>query len=160
MRIWSGFGVSELRRSLRVGGVYELGTLDQLEGWESVKGLAFENLVVNNFAALKPYLGIGKSTITSVAPYRRAGSRDGKRSGVQVDLLLQTRRTMYVVEVKRQRTIGREVIKEMEEKVKLLPHRKGVSIRTALVYDGELAPIVEADGYFDAVIPFRRLLGC
>ena len=141
-------------------GQYELGTLDQLEGWESVKGLAFENLVVNNFAALKPYLGIGKSTITSVAPYRRTGSRDGKRGGVQVDLLLQTRRTMYVVEVKRQRSIGREVIKEMEEKVKLLPHRKGVSIRTALVYDGELAPIVEADGYFDAVIPFRRMLGC
>ena len=141
-------------------GQYELGTLDQLEGWESVKGLAFENLVVNNFAALKPHLGIGKSTITSVAPYRRAGSRDGKRVGVQVDLLLQTRRTMYVVEVKRQRSIGREVIKEMEEKVKLLPHRKGVSIRTALVYDGELAPIVEADGYFDAIIPFRRLLGC
>ena len=141
-------------------GQYELGTLDQLEGWESVKGLAFENLVVNNFAALKPHLGIGKSTITSVAPYRRAGSRDGKRVGVQVDLLLQTRRTMYVVEVKRQRSIGREVIKEMEEKVKLLPHRKWVSIRTALVYDGELAPIVEADGYFDAIIPFRRLLGC
>ena len=35
----------------------------------------------------------------------------------------------------------------------------GVSVRTALVYDGNLAPSVEADGYFDAVVPFRRLLG-
>ena len=36
---------------------------------------------------------------------------------------------------------------------------ESVSVRTALVYEGHLAPIVEADGYFDAIIPFRRLLG-
>ena len=136
-----------------------MGTLDQLEGWDAVKGLAFENLVVNNSAALRPLLGIGNATITSVAPYRRAGSRDGTRSGLQVDLLLQTRRAAYIVEVKRKREIGREAIHEMEEKVSLMPRRKGVSVRTALVYEGHLAPIVEADGYFDAVIPFRRLLG-
>ena len=140
-------------------GQYELGTLDQLEGWDGVKGLAFENLVVNNCAALRPLLGIGKSTITSIAPYRRAGSRDGSRRGLQVDLLLQTRRTAYVIEVKRKREIGRDVINEMEDKVRLLPKRPGVSVRTALVYDGNLAPIVEADGYFDAIVPFRRLLG-
>ena len=140
-------------------GQYELGTLDQLEGWNAVKGLAFENLVVNNSAALRPLLGIGKAMITSVAPYRRAGSRDGRRSGLQVDLLLQTRRMAYLIEVKRKAEIGREVIGEMEEKVRLLPRRPGVSVRTALVYEGNLAPIVEADGYFDAIIPFRRLLG-
>ena len=140
-------------------GQYELGTLDQIEGWNAVKGLAFENLVVNNSSALRPLLGIGKAMITSVAPYRRAGSRDGTRSGLQVDLLLQTRRTAYLIEVKRKAEIGREVIGEMEEKVRLLPKRPGVSVRTALVYEGNLAPIVEADGYFDAIIPFRRLLG-
>ena len=36
---------------------------------------------------------------------------------------------------------------------------RGKSARTALVYDGNLAPIVEADGCFDAIIPFRELLG-
>jgi len=140
-------------------GQYEFGSLDQLEGWDAVKGLSFENLVVNNAVGLRPFLGISKSTITSVAPYRRSGSRNGERQGVQVDLLVQTRRTAYLVEVKRRREIGREVIGEMEAKVALVPTRKGVSLRTALVYEGELAPIVEADGYFDAIIPFRRLLG-
>ena len=149
----------EPEKSVIDKGQYELGTMDQLDGWDGVKGLAFENLVVNNSAMLRPLLGIGKATLTSVAPYRRAGSRDGARSGLQVDLLLQTRRTMYVIEVKRKREIGREVIREMEEKVRLLPSRSGVSVRTALVYDGNLAPIVESDGYFDAIIPFRRLLG-
>ncbi len=35
----------------------------------------------------------------------------------------------------------------------------GVSLKMALVYDGELAPSVEADAYFDALVPARRLLG-
>ena len=79
----------EPEKSVIDKGQYELGTLDQLDGWDGVKGLAFENLVVNNSAMLRPLLGIGKATITSVAPYRRVGSRDGTRSGLQVDLLLQ-----------------------------------------------------------------------
>ena len=32
------------------------------------------------------------------------------------------------------------------------------SFRRALVYEGNLAKSVEADGFFDAIIPFRRLL--
>jgi len=28
-----------------------------------------------------------------------------------------------------------------------------------LVYDGNLAESILSDGYFDAIIPFRRLLG-
>lgn len=139
-------------------GQYDFGTLDQLEGWETVKGLAFENLVVNNARQLCPLLGVGKSTLLSVAPYRRSGSKDGSRKGLQVDLLVQTRRSCYLVEVKRKREIGREIINEVEEKVRRLPKRTGVSIRTALVYDGILEPIVEADGFFDAIIPFRQLL--
>ncbi len=35
----------------------------------------------------------------------------------------------------------------------------GVSARAALVYSGHLSPVVAADGYFDAIVPFRRLLG-
>ena len=31
-----------------------------------------------------------------------------------------------------------------------LPRRRDVSVRTALVYEGHVAPIMEADGYFDA----------
>lgn len=139
-------------------GSYSVGSLDVLEGWEGVMGLAFENLVVNNMRSLLAPLGLAKSLVLSAAPYRRGG-RGARGGGVQVDLLLQTRRSLVLVEVKRQREIGREVIDEMAEKVKRLPKRGGMSIRTALVYEGRLAPIVEADGYFDAVIPFARLLG-
>ncbi len=139
-------------------GAFTLGSLDGLDGWESVMGLAFENLVLNNVRDLIVPLGLGSALVMSAAPYSRAASKSGAR-GVQADLLVQTRRSMCVVEVKRQREIGRDVIDEVVEKVKRIPHREGMSVRTALIYEGHLAPIVEADGYFDAVIPFRTLLG-
>ena len=55
--------------------------------------------------------------------------------------------------------IGREAIEQVDSQVRAIGRRNGVSARTALVYEGELSPVVGADGYFDAVIPFRRLLG-
>ncbi len=137
------------------GGTFSFGSLESLDGWESVMGLAFENLVVGNVRELVQPLGLGAVHLLSAAPYSR---RKGAFPGVQIDLLLQARRMICVVEIKRRREIGREVIDEVAEKVKRLPRRDGVSVRTALVYEGHLAPIVEADGYFDAVIPFRRLL--
>ena len=140
------------------GGAYAPGSLEQLDGWQSVLGLAFENLVVNNVPALLELLGLASSLVVSAAPFRRISSSIAG-GGVQVDLLLQTRRSVCLVEIKRRREIGREVIDEMAEKVQRLPRRKGVSVRTALVYDGHLAPIVEADGYFDSIVPFRSLMG-
>ena len=140
-------------------GAFSFGALDGLDGWDSVMGLQFENLVLANLGRLVGLLGLGSAQIVSAAPYRRAASRDGARKGVQIDLLIQTRRSICLVEIKRRNEIGREIIDEMSDKVAALPRRKGVSVRTALVYEGHLAPIVEADGYFDAIVPFRRLLG-
>ena len=74
-------------------------------------------------------------------------------------MLIQTQRAVYVVEAKRRREIGSEIVQEMEKRVAKIPKKRGCSVRTAIVYEGNLAPIVEAEGYFDAVIPFRMLLG-
>ena len=139
-------------------GAYALGSLEQLDGWQSVLGLAFENMVVNNTDKLLEPLGLASSLVVSASPYRKVGRGDS-RNGLQIDLLLQTRRSVCLVEIKRQREIGREVIDEMAEKVRRLPRRDGISVRTALVYEGHLAPIVEADGYFDVIVPFKRLMG-
>jgi hypothetical protein len=97
--------------------------------------------------------------LTSATPYRKSAVPSRKRSGCQIDLLIQSRRTIYVVEIKRKHEIGRNIITEVDRKVKCLTRPDGVSIRTALVYAGHLAPIVEADGYFDAIIQAEKLLG-
>ena len=66
---------------------------------------------------------------------------------------------MYVVEIKRQREIGREVEHEVEQKVERLGRHEGRSVRTALVYEGHLAPIVEADDFFGSIVPVQDLMG-
>ena len=57
---------------------------------------------------------------------RAAKSARGK-PGVQVDLLLQTRRSVWLVEVKRKKEIGREIETEVERKVDALtrPEKPG-----------------------------------
>ena len=132
----------------------------ELEGYDTIMGLAFENLVVNNYRLLIPHLHLDGLVVISAGPYlRRAGSGSRGRSGCQIDLLIQSRRTICVVEVKRMREIGREIIAEVDKKINAIKRPVGVSARAALVYDGHLAPVARADGYFDAIVPFTRLLG-
>lgn len=133
--------------------------LEQFPGWDADMGLQFENLVVNNIRELLPALHLQNVMIKSAAPYVKRGSKKNGVAGCQIDLLVQTAAALHVVEIKHQATIGREVIDEVREKCRRLPHATGVSIRTALVYSGELAKSVEAEGFFDAIVPFARLIG-
>lgn len=91
----------------------------------------------------------------SAAPYRNARKAGGR--GVQIDLLLQSSRSACIVEIKRKREIGREVIAETNAKVHALRLAGDKSIRTALVYEGHLHPGVEADGFFDRIVPAEVL---
>ncbi len=139
---------------------YEFAGLDALENMDAVMGLAFENLVVNNYHELVPHLHLKGSVITSAAPYLRRGSNSPRgRKGCQVDLLIQTRKALCFVEVKRKKEIGRSIIDEMSGKVASVKRPCGMSAFVSLVYFGTLSPVVAADGYFSAIIPFRKLLG-
>ena len=147
------------RKAQVEAGSFRFASLGTLPEWNAVMGLQFENLIVNNAMSLIPFLHIGNSIVESAAPYRNA-RRDSKggKGGCQVDLLIQTPMTAYVVEVKRKREIDESIIQEMRQRLSRLPLRKGMSPRPVLVYDGELAPGVEGSGYFDAIIPAARLL--
>ena len=140
---------------------YLFDTLESLPGWDAILGLQFENLVVNNFRELVKPLHLEGIPVLSAVPYeRRAAGKGGMPDGgVQIDLLVQTRKSMYVVEVKRKVRIGEAVESEVAEKVSRLRHPRGISIRTALVYEGELAPVVRGNGYFDAIVSAANLLG-
>ena len=137
-------------------GLFKFASMDQLKGWDSQLGYQFENLIVNHVGDLFVHLGVERSLVLSAAPYVQRGTKRGE--GCQIDLLVQTPRTVYVVEIKRRREIGAEVMDEVMEKVRRLKVAKGVSVRTALVYDGRLSPRIEAEHGFDVVIPANRLL--
>ena len=137
-------------------GLFAFSSIEQLRGWESQLGRQFENLVLNHVGDLFRFMGIERSLVLSAAPYVQNGTKRGE--GCQIDLLVQTRRTLYAVEIKRRREIGAEVMDEMRTKVERLKVAHGVSVRTALVYDGRLSPLIEAEKGFDILIPATRLL--
>jgi len=138
-------------------GAYVFAEMSQLDGWDAVLGFQFENLVLNNYRTLLPLLHMERVLVESAAPYRKVGESG---AGLQVDLLLQTKASYVVVEIKRTRQkLGREVIDEVREKCRRLKHPKNVILRTALVHAGELSRTVESDGYFDAIVSASDLLG-
>ena len=137
-------------------GLFKYSSMEQMKGWDVQLGYQFENLVVNHVCDLFRHLGIERSLVLSAAPYLQRGTKRGE--GCQIDLLIQTRRTVYVVEIKRRREIGAEIMDEVAEKVKRLKVADGVSVRTALVYDGRLSPRIEAEHAFDVLVPASRLL--
>ena len=139
-------------------GRYGFGSLAELRGWDADKGFQFENLVANHVAALLPGLHLESVTIRSAAPFILRGKRGGD-DGLQVDLLIQTERSVWLVEVKRRLRIGRDIEAEIARKVAAFPKRRGISLRTALVYSGDLDPAVTRSGAFDIIIPFSRILG-
>ena len=137
-------------------GSYRFSGLERLPGWNTVMGLQFENLIVNHAMEIVPHLHLGGAIVTSAAPYRH--ERTSKGGGCQIDLLIQTARSAYVVEVKRQGHVGMEVEEQVSEKLRRLPIRKGLSLHPVLVYLGDLEGEVEGDGFFDAIIPASKLL--
>ena len=145
----------EPRKTAVMDGLYRFADLESLAGWEATLGLQFENLILNNLPSLAPHLGLGRSIVTSAAPYARRGGRQG---GVQVDLLVQTEKSVCLVEIKRRKRIGAEIEDEVRSRLAKLGVRRGISKRTALVYDGVLAPEVVDGGYFDFIVPAAELL--
>lgn len=130
--------------------------LDALKGWDAMMGLQFETLVANNLPLLLPRLGLGRALLLSAAPYRQLPTE--RKKGCQIDLLLQTEGSVCVVEIKRKKELGVEVEDEIREKVSRLAVKTGVSVRTALVYDGALSPRLEASAYIDKFVDFGSLL--
>ena len=148
-------------RKLQIeAGTFRFASLAMLPGWETVMGLQFENLIVNNAMSLVPHLHLGNAIVESAAPYRNTRkTADGSRRGCQVDLLIQTPMAAYVVEIKRKRReIDEAVIDDVQRKLARIPCRKNLSLRPVLVYDGEVSPQVEGVGFFDAIIPAEKLL--
>ena len=147
--------VAPKRRAIEKG-LFKFTSPAQLKGWDAMLGLQFENMILNHLEDILSRLGLERSMVLSAAPYLRRAGKGVK--GCQIDLLVQTERTAFVVEIKRRKEIGPGVMDEVRAKVDALGVPRGMSVRTALVYDGNLSPSVEAERYFDFIIDATTLL--
>ena len=137
-------------------GLFRYVSLDRLPGWDAIMGFQFENLILNNFHVLAKRIGLVGKNVESVAPYFRRDRTSGK--GVQVDMLVQLPKCIYLIEVKRMNRIPASVEQEVQRKIDRLPLKKGKSVKTVLVYDGELAPELEENGFFDHLVNVDELI--
>ena len=147
----------EPNRELIAKGTFSFVSLAQLPGWDAVLGLQFESLVHANLREIIRRIGLDQTLILSAAPYVQHPTT--RAAGCQIDLLVQTRRMHYVVEIKRRETIGEWVVTEVEEKMAKLKTSRTVSVVPVLVYDGRLSKRVTADGYFGWTISAQEMLG-
>ena len=74
-------------------------------------------------------------------------------------LAIQTKKCVYCVEIKRQNSIGENVVGECEEKISRLKVKKGRTVRPVLVYDGDLSKRIPADAFFSFIVSADKLLG-
>ncbi|MBQ2631001.1 MAG: ATP-binding protein [Kiritimatiellae bacterium] len=136
---------------------YRFASLDQLPDWEGVLGLQFECLILNNIDLLLPLIGLDRALLTSAAPYRQ--NKTERLKGCQIDLVIQTRKSVYCVEIKRQNSIGEKVVDECEEKISRLKVKNTRTVRPVLVYDGDLSRRVPADAFFSFIVSSDDLIG-
>lgn len=138
-------------------GAYGFLSVDQLPGWNTILGLQFEALVYNNLVPVMKLLNLERTLLKSAAPFRQ--NKTQRSEACQIDLLLQTRHTLYVIEIKRREQIGEEVVREVKEKLGKFKVRGGMGVIPVLVYSGNLSRRVLADGYFSRVISADELIG-
>jgi len=144
------------RRESIEQGLFEAADIADIVPWDTLLGLQFENLVLSNLPAVVRALGVSPGRVASAAPYVQTPTK--RRRGCQIDLLIQSRRTLYVCEIKFGSDIRGEVIEQVDEKLRRLRVPSGYTVRPALLYTGRLSEAVANDDFFDACIDFADLL--
>jgi hypothetical protein len=137
-------------------GLYRSRPLSALTAWDAIMGLQVENLVQHSLHAVLAQLGLANVPVLNAGPYFRRPTK--RLRGVQVDLMIRTQSTVYVLETKLRRQIPTGVIDEMRSKCDRLQLPSNVGLRTGLLYEGSLAPEIPDSDYFDFLIPLGALL--
>lgn len=133
-------------------------SLQSLPGWNSILGLQFENLVLNNRELIHQHIGLKAEQIIASNPFFQ--NKTSRQRGCQIDYMIQTQHDcLYVCEIKwSHQPIGLQVITEVEEKIQRLKRPKQFSCRPVLLYCGELSDALKQEDYFLHTIDIAALL--
>lgn len=133
-------------------------SIGSLPGWESIMGLQFENLILNNRVLLWKKLSIFPEDIVSDNPFFQR--KTTVSAGCQIDYLIHAKyNTIYVIEIKFSKNpLSSQVIKEVQEKIQRLKRPKGFSYIPVLLHvNGVQESVIEKE-YFKEIIDFEALL--
>jgi hypothetical protein len=147
--------VEPAREQIRKG-LYQRTPLETLQAWDTIAGLQFENLILCNQRLVLDKIGLGNVPVLNVGPYFQATTI--RHPGCQIDLLIRTEGSLYVFELKFRKSVGKGVIKEVQQKIARLGAGPTLSVRKGLIFQGELDPEIKTADFFDYIVPFETLL--
>jgi len=132
--------------------------LSSLPGWESILGLQFENLVLNNRKIIFKLLNIQPQDILADNPFFQ--KKTAVKKGCQIDYLIQTKyKNIYLIEIKFSKNkIGPKVIDDVKSKIKTLSLPRGVAVLPVLIHVNGISNALKEKGYFFKVLDFSQLL--
>ena len=129
-----------------------------LPEWNTIMGLQFENLVLNNRSLIHQSLNIRAEDIISENPFYQ--HKTYRSPGCQIDYMVQTKfNTLYVCEIKFSKNkIDSSIIQEVQAKIEALKYPRGYSYRPVLMHvNGVTENVVEED-YFASIIDVSTFL--
>jgi uncharacterized protein len=126
--------------------------------WDSIMGLQFENLVLNNRKRLKECLNIFSENVIFDNPYFQKNTETHR--GCQIDYMIQTfYNSLYLFEIKFSKDkIGMEVIAEIQDKIQRLSAPRNLSIWPVLIHVNGVTEPVRKSGFFSKIIDFGDFL--
>lgn len=139
-------------------GIFQERTLTSLPGLNTIMGLQFENLVLNNRKLIHELLNIRPEDIISEGPYFQR--KTARQPGCQIDYLIQTKfDCLYICEIKFSRyEIKKEIINEIDEKISRVKRPRYFSCRPVLIHVNGVTEELEDSEYFVKIISFEHLL--
>ena len=131
--------------------------LSSLSGFDSIMGLQFENLVLNNRNLIINLLNINQTDIVNDNPYFQRPQV--RMKGCQIDYLIQLKSNiLYACEIKFSRKeVGPQIIKEMKQKLENFVLPRGFAIIPVLIHVNGVSDFVKDSDYF-YLIDFSEML--
>lgn len=138
-------------------GKFQFSSLYSATSWETIMGLQFENLVVQNGHHVMEKLRAPFEDYVYDGPYFQTKTR--RKKGCQIDYLIQTKGTLYICEIKFSKDpIGSKVIEDMQRKIEALVIPRHVSYRPVLIHVSGVTDEVLCRDYFDKIIDWTELI--
>jgi AAA+ ATPase superfamily predicted ATPase len=132
--------------------------VSSLPGWDTMMGLQFENLVLDNRSLIFKALKIEPEDIVMDNPFFQR--KTGQQKGCQIDYLIQTKyNTLYVCEIKFSRhELKSSIVDEVKEKISNLKLPRGFACSPVLIHVSDIHDSVVESEYFSKIIDFRDFL--
>lgn len=132
-------------------------SLTVLPGWQSIMGLQFENLVLNNREFIWKKLNIYPEDIIVDNPYFQR--QQIRANGCQIDYLIQTRMNiLYACEIKfLKHPVSLGIMKSVQQKLTAFSLPRGFSILPVLIHVGGVDDSVIDESYFSHIIDFTEI---